>query len=188
MLNKSKYIFLMLGFILLSLKGCFFKKPEFPIEPAIAFESIKKVTIKGNQNELIKDSITISITFRDGDGDLGLAPTDTLPPYKALNEDETPNKFHFNYFCTLYRKVKGEFVKFEFPDPALNNNGRYPLLNDDDKLGPLEGILAYNVNIPLQNNIFKENDTLMFKIQIADRALHLSNEIETAEIVIKQKD
>jgi hypothetical protein len=63
-----------------------FNPPDFPIEPQIEFVSIRyKEYGTGFDSEY--DSLILTISFKDGDGDLGLAPSETKPPYN--------NKYYF---------------------------------------------------------------------------------------------
>jgi hypothetical protein len=53
--------------------------PEFPFQPRIEFdEVIFKAGVDDN------DSLIIKIKFEDGDGDLGLSPTEDAAPYNRL--------------------------------------------------------------------------------------------------------
>jgi hypothetical protein len=71
--------------ILILVSSCF-NPPEFPIQPQIEFESVKyKEYGTGFDSE--PDSIILTVSFKDGDGDLGLAPSETAPPFN--------NKYYF---------------------------------------------------------------------------------------------
>ena len=56
--------------MVLLLPACL-RTEEFPPEPRITFKAFN----------LVGDSASIVITFTDGDGDVGLNPGDTFPPY-----------------------------------------------------------------------------------------------------------
>lgn len=71
--------------ILTGITACF-NPPEFPIQPSIEYESVDYVEY-GNGFDTNADSLILKIKFRDGDGDLGLAATETSPPYN--------NKYYF---------------------------------------------------------------------------------------------
>jgi hypothetical protein len=68
------------GINLVFLGSCL-NPPEFDNSPQIAFESIsfQKGTVG------VRDSLKVTISFKDGDGDLGLASDSTDPPYHQLN-------------------------------------------------------------------------------------------------------
>jgi hypothetical protein len=61
-------------FISLGLGGCF-TPPEFPVQPQIEFESIVFKEY-GSGFDAEADSLILTIAFSDGDGDLGLAPSE----------------------------------------------------------------------------------------------------------------
>jgi len=163
--------------------GACFPEPDYPDTPAIGFKSIRNSPAK------LLDTVRVSISFQDGNGDLGLASEDTVPPFQALQANKKPNLFYNNIFVSIYKKVKGVFVPVIFQSEGFNLNGRFPLLNPKGKVKPLEGELSYEI---LFFYAFPEfysprinlKDTLVFDVQITDRALNKSNTIRTEEIVI----
>lgn len=109
--------------------------PEFDNEPKIAFENIEysqvSDTTTGGQ-PLNQDLISLTISFEDGDGDLGLRSTELDPPYHLfdipLNQDgeliffgsspELPPFNFYDYYIT--------------PDSVIINNDT--LTNDTIKV------------------------------------------------------
>ncbi len=71
--------------ILIGVTACF-NPPEFPIEPQIEFESIRYKEY-GTGFDSNADSLILNLTFKDGDGDLGLDASEDAPPYN--------NKYYF---------------------------------------------------------------------------------------------
>ena len=69
-MKVAKGVVLFLSVIML---GSCFNPPEFPIEPQIAF---KDITFK--RGGISGDSLLLSITFKDGDGDLGFDGSNPL--------------------------------------------------------------------------------------------------------------
>jgi hypothetical protein len=67
--NLTGFLFISLG-----LGGCF-TPPEFPVQPQIEFESIVFKEY-GSGFDAEADSLILTIAFSDGDGDLGLAPSE----------------------------------------------------------------------------------------------------------------
>ncbi|MEM9897106.1 MAG: hypothetical protein AAF789_12120 [Bacteroidota bacterium] len=68
--------------LLIFLAGCF--KEEFvPDEPQIVFEDI--VFIDVPQGVEGTDSLKLTFSFTDGDGNLGLTPADIFPPFNEFN-------------------------------------------------------------------------------------------------------
>ena len=59
-----------------------FNPPEYPLAPEIAFEDID---FRGAKATGERDALVLTISFRDGDGNLGLSSTDVEPPFHDVN-------------------------------------------------------------------------------------------------------
>ena len=167
--NWSKNKYLVIGSLALTLifSGCL-KPDEYPIEPVIEFKSLVQMG----------DSAQISFTFTDGDGDIGLGETETDPPF------DTSSKFYNNVFIRYFEKVNGTYVQgvSALGDP-VEFTYRTEKLTPSGKNKALKGtIIIYLVPI-FYNPFSTDSDTIKYDIQIADRALHLSNIVETGEFV-----
>ncbi len=188
--------FLSMILLTLAVAGC--TEPKFPDTPFITFKNIVSLERPN------KDSLIITITFRDGYGDLGLGPYDTVPPFK-----EEP--YSYNYHISAFKR-KGlddqgnpNFVPVEFPTPNFTFNGRFPVLKPDRQPGPIEGDLHYSLPIEFPQDFTNENyilpgDTLRFNIFIYDRDdvgasrggdsrrnPNKSNEITTGEVIVLKR-
>jgi hypothetical protein len=87
--------------------GSCFDPPEFPDAPEIAFE---RVVFRDVADESRPDSLIIYITFKDGDGDLGLSPEDP---------DHFNTPFHYaRYFQT---NATGELVPLQITSTNLGS-------------------------------------------------------------------
>jgi hypothetical protein len=169
------------------------KPPVYPETPSIEFQSVKNISY--TRNEMKYDSLIITISFKDGDGDIGLEQKDTIRPfqriekflYDSVKTDSIigfePNFFYFNYHATMYIKKNGVFELFPLPDPNLNYNGRIGMLNKSTRTGPIEGTIDYAGIRIRQRNAPNPLDTIMFEIQLVDRKLNISNKIRTSEII-----
>lgn len=152
------------------LQNC--RKPEeFPSIPYLEFVSFAKITTPNG----IDDKGILTLFFTDGDGDMGLSESDTLSPYNADSE------FHYNFFIDYFEKQNGTFVKVDLP---FSLNSRIPILNTTDNSRPLKGNIEIELFI---NNILSPYDTIRFECKICDRALNISNQIVTPEIIIKKQ-
>ena len=166
-MRKKTVLIMVITFFVAAFTGCT-KHEKYPIEPHIEFYSFTKIP----NNYKVDDKAILSISFTDGDGDIGLEMGDTMPPYNY------GGPFYYNCFIDYYEKRKGEFVKVELPS---TNNARIPKVNADL---PQRGIRG-NIEIELFiNNILSPYDTIKFSIYIVDRALHKSNQVETPEIIV----
>jgi hypothetical protein len=161
--------FLLLAAIVFS--GCY-KEPEFPETPTIEFQDISKAIRIDQFSGANKDSVTISLKFQDGDGDLGLNSEEISSA--QLNED-------YNYVVRVFRKVRGNLVEFK---PFIPYSGFFFRLKKDDKPGPIEGTLDYSIDFP--HPFTPKRDSVQFQIFLKDRAGNISNTIETETIVLNE--
>ena len=138
--------------------------PNYPIEPQIEFISLSKDTML--QGVFQQDSVIVSFSFQDGDGDLG----------------RTPQEPQNNIFFTDLRTG------------TLDNTFAIPALPPDGAGNGVEGtirILLFSTcciytdgNDPCTPNVNVPMDTIQYKINIVDRAGHVSNDIFTTPIIL----
>ncbi|MDR6196841.1 hypothetical protein [Siphonobacter sp. SORGH_AS_0500] len=121
-----------------------------------------------------QDSLVIGVKFQDGDGDLGLSSN--------MYPDSVLIKEGYNYEVKTLRRIRGQFqdVTQSF---GVSNSGNFPRLRQDNKVGPIEGTLSRSIMIP--HLAVSRNDTLKFRIRIKDRALNVSNEVETPSVILR---
>jgi len=175
----------LLAFTGLGVASCL-NPPDYSDTPEISFSKIETKRIE--KREGTYDTISITVSFKDGDGDLGLSNEDTDPPFNEvniINGDTVPNKNYNNYFITpQIRDENGNFNDLDLG--GFNYNSRYPRLEPDtqgDRKAPLRGDLTFG--LIFGQNSFAPNTSVRFKVYITDRALHQSNEITTSPILIK---
>lgn len=156
------------AFVIILLGSCL-KEKEFPIEPYIEFKSFTKIF---NPPDTIPAGIMLSITFTDGDGDIGLYEDQTEPPYD------------YNFFIDLFKLVNGQPEKIIFPDTTMTFNSRIPVVDDNAGAKPIEGVIEYTFDYTLLRS-FLINDTITFDVSIKDRALNRSNIIRTPFLVVE---
>ena len=145
-------------------------KPEkFPPEPEIGYKSFV----------ILSDSAKLTVTFQDGDGDIGLNDSDTNAPY------DTSSIYHYNLFAQYWEKddvlgwvqgtVLGDPIEFRYRTPIITPTGQNKALK-----GEIEMTLE-----PLYYNITSsQSDTIKYKIMLVDRALNESNWVDT-EVIIR---
>jgi hypothetical protein len=186
--RTGSYLLVML--LALGLAGC--PPPEFSDAPFISFKDIRTIPLPN------KDSLIVSITYRDGTGDLGLGSNDTDAPFDA-------EPYRYNYHITAFKRRglddqgNPNFVPVEFPTPGFTFNGRFPVLKPDRQPGPIEGDLDYSIPIEYPQDFTNERyilpgDTLRFDIFIYDRGErggrqkpNQSNIITTGEVVVLKR-
>jgi hypothetical protein len=163
---KNLKYFALIAFVSIAvLSGCV-KEKDFPVQPVIAFKQYLNYS---------NDSADCIITFKDGDGDIGILNSDTV----------TPNDFKLKY---LYKDTTdGQFKPFDaIPGtPAMDTlfySYRVPNLTPEGQYKALDGeILAKLRAAPIY---YPLHHTVKFEIQLRDRAGNLSNRAMTSEIYI----
>ncbi len=178
MLRLAKILFIPLilsGIIFLSCR----KFEEYPIEPVIEYQNflleLNPETGKTERGVLI-------FSYTDGDGDLGLGPDDTGPPFNQ------GSPYYYNLIIKYFEKQDGIFKEVPLlawnPDSArydtLTFNTRFPKLLPEIFEKPIKGV--FNDTLFIMNPL-STYDTIKFTAYIYDRALHKSNTIETPPIV-----
>jgi hypothetical protein len=177
-MRKILYIFGMLSFMF-ACTGV----PDFSNIPYISFNNIRVITKEepGQLGTTKKDSVIISVNFQDGDGDLGITSAE-LAALKKIHGDSLKT-----YLVDIFVKKNGKFLKSNPPEKFGGDILFH--LKEGNKSGPIEGILDYSVNF--EYGLFQgipymtgKSDTVKFAVTLKDRALNVSNTIETTEVVI----
>ena len=160
------------------------KKVEYPVEPKVAYEGF---TYLMNPDSTFSGQGVISFSYTDGDGDLGLDDSDTLPPF-GFNDT-----YYYNMVIDYLKSENGVFVKTPLLSPhvptgpadtlvlfdTVTFNARFKRLRDSEEPKAISGTMDYKLTV---QNPFSPNDTVKFEIRILDRALHESNVIQTEAI------
>lgn len=144
-----------------------FKKKKFAETPVIRF---LEFTRHG-------DSAKISISFQDGEGDIGLNPDQTISPY------DPGSKYHYNLYMVYYEKddVLGWIPGKDFNgDSIVFKNRILPVYSGKPK--GIEGKIIATVEPLFYNPFSNQSDTIKYRIQLIDRALHESQWIESEVI------
>lgn len=145
-------------------------KPEqFAPEPEIRYKSF----------EILSDSAKLTITFQDGDGDIGLNEGDTMPPYEASGQ------YHYNLIAEYWEKddVLGWVQGEDFAGDPIVFQYRTPHITPEGQNKALKGEIEMTLEPLYYNTTSAESDTIKYKIQLIDRALNESNWVESEEIV-----
>ncbi len=169
-------------FILLAIWATSCKKPEsYPIVPSIEFSKflVESDTVTG-----IAQRGILEISFKDGDGDIGLDPSDTLPPFNL------GSVYYYNMIIKYYEQQHGSFVEVPLLSwnsdslhyDTLTFNARIPNLTPKYGNKSIKGIIQDTMFI---YNPLSHFDTIRFSVFIYDRALHKSNVVFTPPILRK---
>jgi hypothetical protein len=146
------------------------KHETYSVIPEIEYKSFDKIpTSTGIDNKAY-----LTISFTDGDGDIGLNPEDTFPPYNANSP------YYYNFIIDYYELQNDSFVKIDLP---LTNNSRIPYVDANLAERGIKGEITIELFF---NNIMSTSDSIRYEIYIFDRALHKSNVIMTPSIYVKK--
>ena len=170
-MKKSILIF---GILLFAVAACQ-KKVEYPIEPKIAYTGF---TYLINADSTFSGQGVLSFSYTDGDGDLGLDVSDSLPPFN----NNSP--YYYNLIIDYQKFENGTFhsvpllswnIETQSYD-TVSFNARFKRLVAGNETKPISGDMDYTLFV---QNPFSPNDTVRFAVKIIDRALHESNVIFT---------
>jgi len=161
-MKHFKYIFILSAVGLLLLSACV-KEKKFPAQPSIEFVNYVKYGT---------DSADCIISFKDGDGDIGILDGDTA----------SENDYKLKY---LYKGTDGLFHPFDAIDSTsamdtLFYSYRVPNITPEGQYKALEGTIKAKLrSYPLYGF---GHDIVKFEIRLRDRAGNFSNIVTTNEI------
>ncbi len=164
----TKITFFLLISFFFGLASCI-KEEEYPKEPNIefgGFATAKDITGKDSMG-------IITISYTDGDGNIGLFAWDTVEPMK------------YNFYLKFMELVNNELVEIEPVDSTLTFNARIPLLTPAGRNKNIKGDIKMYLELYFARQILK-SDTIAFEIYIRDRDLNNSNVIKTPLFLIKR--
>lgn len=164
-------------FAIIFLGSCKKDESGSPV-PVIEYKGFEQIKATNGTDSLG----VLHIYFTDGDGDLGLSPSDTFPPFDPNGEH------YYNFIISMYEKQNGQWVKVvpQAPFPGgdtVSNSSRIPYLTPDGQIKKLEGDLFMEL---FTNNPFSPWDTIKYECSIEDRALNRSNQISSEEIILQK--
>jgi hypothetical protein len=162
-MNTSGKITL-IAVLLFLFAGCL-KIDDLPPEPTIEFVSF----------EQFNDSASLVFSFKDGDGDIGLSDGDTTGAYAP---GET---FHHNLFIDYFELQNGVWEEVTL---LLPYRYRIPVITPTGQNKLLDGEIAVAL-APFPTIFNGQYDTVKYSVQLADRALNVSNVVETGPIVLE---
>jgi hypothetical protein len=164
----TKIILILLIPLFAGLTGCI-KEEQYPLEPKIEFGSF--ATAKDLSG---KDSLgQITISYTDGDGNIGLYPLDTVEPRK------------YNFYLKIMQSVNNQLVEYKPADTNVTFNARIPLLTPNGRNKNIKGNITMTLELYFARQMLK-SDTIAFEIYIKDRDLNKSNVVKTPLFIIKK--
>lgn len=157
---------------LLIFAGCI-SPPTYPVEPEIKFLSLSRNLV----SQL--DSVRVEFTFTDGDGDIGKINPDSA----GCNTCILDSCLHTDWslFLTDTRKGCMELFMVPYIPPKGSSDvisGKFNIV--------ISGICCfYPDNTGCVPNSNYPRDTVVYAVQIKDRAGHLSNKLELPPIIVQ---
>ena len=149
-------------FLIVAFATCI-RPPDYPVEPQIELAGMTKTTMR--QGFGTEDSVYITLSFTDGDGDLGgISGKDSLNVFITDKRNNKP----------VEQTYRIPFV----PEAGAKNgiSGEIRFLMYTTCCLSLEPCIATPV---------RPTDTLIYDIYIKDRAGHASNVIKTNPIILQ---
>ncbi len=150
---------------------------------------IPQITFKGAsflQSIEGKDSLLVLvISYKDGDGDLGLNQSDTFAPFNPVidSEGKSLNPYFQNLHINYFEKYEGKFQSVTNPfnvTDTLAYAYRFESLTPDGRHKQIRGDIEVKIS---QNAYPNASDTTMYEVYIYDRALHKSNTVQSPVII-----
>lgn len=162
-------ISLFLLILLLAVAGGCIKEEQYPVEPKIEYLGF------GTARDISgKDSLgAISISYTDGDGNIGLYTWDTVEPLK------------YNFYLKFMQLVNNELVEVQPVDSTITFNARIPILTPAGRNKNIKGDITMYLELYYARAIL-QSDTIGFEIYIKDRDLNLSNVVESPLYIIRR--
>jgi hypothetical protein len=156
-----------LFFILLA-TGCM-KQESYPDTPQIELNSF---TLVFDSTDYAVQGV-LSISFKDGNGDLGLSDGDTLYPYMK------DGSYYYNLVIPYFVKQNGAYQQVNLNPPL---SGRFPLLSPNFPNKAIKGVIEDK----LPMDPMPAFDTVKLEAFLYDRALNKSNVLTIPEIILRR--
>lgn len=137
--------------------------PEISLRPFVLIFDTGQYAVKG----------VLSFDFQDGNGDIGLNPGDTFPPF---NRD---GDYYYNLVIRYFEKQDSIYVEVVLDPPF---SARIPVLNPDYPGKAIKGF----VSDTLAMDPAPAFDTVRFEFFIYDRDLNKSNVLTTTDIPLRK--
>jgi hypothetical protein len=153
--------------LLAGLTGCI-KEEQYPLKPVIEFSKLAALKDVSGKDSVI----LITISYTDGDGNIGLPDGDTIP-------------LKYNYFMKFFQYINKELVEFQPVDEAITFDARIPVLTPVGKNKNIKGDITRSFQIYYARKLL-QSDTIAFEIYIKDRTLFESNVVMTPLVIIKR--
>lgn len=172
-----KYFFVYL-LLCVGLISCYNNNPNYPVEPIIEFVSASKTEVSP------QEAITFTIKFTDGDGNLGSWKNSNsklscsgATLCDTINRTDSSCYFDFNADAIIFDSRDGCMPNFPILIADLSDGGKNAYAE-----GEIDLVFSTITNCAC---VGCENDTVVYSLQLKDRAQNYSNIVQTTPIIIK---
>lgn len=150
--------------------------PDFDDTPKIYYNGIDQYPVENETTgKLERENVIITVDFEDGNGDLGATSEERSNP-----EFTAPYGNWGNYeLVTMRKEADGTWSERILAEDQYK---WMPILKQDGKPGPIKGKLDLNTSFLYGSSTVPVY--VKFKVRIRDRALHVSNQIETDSVLV----
>jgi hypothetical protein len=155
--------------LLIALTSCK-KEQGYSIIPDIQFQGYSLLSDASG----IDTTLILTLSFTDGDGDIGLSQSDTLPPFNIKSQ------YYYDFFTDFYERQYGILTLKHLNPPY---NFRLPLITIMGSNKNIKGTILVNYSFT-KNGYTSKFDTIALQVYIVDRDLHKSNVIMTPDIIL----
>lgn len=161
------------------------EKEIYPEVPSLQWKSHQFV-IERDALGVNDTLISLVVSYKDGDGDIGLNEGDTFPPYDRQANSQgvitNPNYYNLNVeYLEMKNGVTGPFIIPNTTD-TFKVQARISSLTPDGVHKAIRGDISFKFSAPLYPGI--RSDSVLLRVRITDRALHQSNVAESPWIIL----
>jgi hypothetical protein len=134
-MKKQLFFFFALftGVIFMIFSGCM-KKQNFSDIPQISYTGMELLVDTAG---VVRTGI-LTISYQDGNGDIGLSAADTFSPYQKGGQ------YYYNYVINYFEKQNGIFQQVDLTIPF---SLRIPVLTPNDPNKPIQGYIADSIGL-----------------------------------------
>ncbi len=155
--------------------SCNNSDPKPKAAPVLQLNQITKIDNGQGSDSLL----LVDLTYEDEDGDLGLDEEMTDPPFNF------GNAFFYNLFVEMYTNTDTGWSQITNPDNGriIDLNERFANLTPGGNDKHIKGEMELSLFASPYPGVKPEK--VFFKFQIADRNLHLSNQVVSDTLILK---
>lgn len=146
---------------------------DYPNEPVVSFSSVVVVDSSDVLNNPVK-RVTLTFHLTDGDGDMGLGPTDTTGPFHK------DSMYYYNLIINEFKKEGMDFIPV--PEPDGLKRYRIPDITPSGQNKTLVADISVTIEYPYSDIKPLPFSEFLYQFHVIDRSLNISN-TDTSSII-----